>query len=458
MRGHSRSRILVVGKDARTDAILDACAASLSEPELFALSERRIPGFVEKCTVPPQIGSLTDLDVLRAAVAQFDPDLVIVGPEEPLEAGYVDLLEEMGIAVFGPRKNLAAIESSKNWARRLLDKYDIPGNPAYRAFETTEGLQSYMEELSSFVVKPDGLTAGKGVKVFGEHLHTVEEALAYSEKVLADHPRVQIEERLEGEEFSLQTITDGESVIHCPLVQDHKRAEEGDRGPNTGGMGSYSCADFSLPFLTDADVLQAHTISEKVIDAIRRATGRSYRGVLYGGFIATAEGIRLIEYNARFGDPEAMNVLPILRADFVELCAAVANGTLGDLSWSFDHKATVCKYVVPEGYPGRSAAETKLGQLPNQGLDRDRLRWYWAASEQREDGVYLTSSRSGAFVGIGDSLSEAEAAAEQATQELERGRPIRHRRDIGTEPLIRKRIEHMQSLRGAAFRPHISRR
>jgi phosphoribosylamine--glycine ligase len=212
-----------------------------------------------------------------------------------------------------------------------------------------------MEELGDFVVKPDGLTAGKGVKVFGEHLHSIDQAFAYATEVLETHPRVQIEERLEGEEFSLQTITDGRSVIHCPLVQDHKRAFAGDQGPNTGGMGSYSCADFSLPFLSDADVLQAHIISEKVIEALNAETGRPYKGVLYGGFIATADGVRLIEYNARFGDPEAMNVLPILDADFADLCFSVAEGTLGDTSWSFQSRATVCKYVVPEAYPDKSA-------------------------------------------------------------------------------------------------------
>lgn len=456
MRAPNSSRILVVGKDARTDAIAWALAASPLVAELFALSELRDPpGLLRACTEVRR-GSLTDLDWMEQATREIAPDLVVVGPEEPLAAGYVDRLEAIGIPAFGPPRALARIESSKAWARALLEKHDIPGNPAHRAFESAEGLRDYMEELGDFVVKPDGLTAGKGVKVFGEHLHTVEEALAYATEVLdsPDHPRVQIEERLEGEEFSLQTITDGTSVIHCPLVQDHKRAFEGDTGPNTGGMGSYSCTDFSLPFLSDADVLRAHTISEKVIEALRAETGRPYKGVLYGGFIATADGVRLIEYNARFGDPEAMNVLSILDADFAELCFAVAEGNLGDARWSFQPRATVCKYVVPEAYPERSEARS-LDIAPS-GFDAFGARWFWAACEQRGSDVFMTSSRTGAFVGVGDSLSQAEAAAEQAAQELERGRPIRHRHDIGTEPLVRKRIEHMQALRGPAFRPHAS--
>jgi phosphoribosylamine---glycine ligase len=442
-------RILVVGKDARTDAIAAACRLSGSAIELFALSELLIPGLLAKCR-EVRIGSLTDIAWLAEETRAIAPDLVIVGPEEPLEAGYVDCCQAMGVPVFGPSQELAAIESSKSWARWLLDRHDIPGNPKYKSFETTEGMRAYMEELSEFVVKPDGLTAGKGVRVLGEHMKSVDDAFQYSSEVLDQHPRVQIEERLIGEEFSLQTITDGESVIHCPLVQDHKRAYEGDQGPNTGGMGSYSCADFSLPFLADADVLQAHTISEKVIDALRRETGQPYRGVLYGGFIATVDGVRLIEYNARFGDPEAMNVIPILDADFVELCGAVATGGLSNVPWSFRHKATVCKYVVPEDYPSKSP-RTKL-EIGDELRQTDHLAWFWAASEQSDGDVFMTSSRTGAFVGIGDSLSEAEAEAEGAASALKKKCPIRYRQDIGTEALVRKRIEHMEALRGSPRR------
>lgn len=449
----SLRRVLVVGKDARTDVIANACSLSGSAAELFALSELKIPGLLAKCR-EVRIGSLTDIAWLEKETRDIAPDLVIVGPEEPLEAGYVDSCHAMGIPVFGPPKALAAIESSKYWARWLLDRNDIPGNPRYRAFETTEGMRTYMEDLSEFVVKPDGLTAGKGVRVLGEHMQSIDEALQYSAEVLDLHPRVQIEERLVGEEFSLQTITDGESVIHCPLVQDHKRAYEGDQGPNTGGMGSYSCADLSLPFLTDADVLQAHTISEKVIEALRKETGQPYRGVLYGGFMATADGVRLIEYNARFGDPEAMNVLPILDADFVELCGAVANGTLGKASWSFRPRATVCKYVVPKDYPDKSP-RTKLGS--GDGLTQtDSLAWFWAACEQDGDDVFMTSSRTGAFVGIGDSLAEAEAEAEAAARALKERCPVRYRQDIGTDALVQRRIEHMERLRGSPRRSPVT--
>ena len=445
----SPQRILIVGKDARTDAMASACAASPQQPELFALTEMAIPGLIAKCRAV-RYGSLLELEPARAAAQEFKPDLVIIGPEEPLEAGYADEVRRLGIDVFGPTKQLAAIESSKSWARSLLDRYGISGNPDYRVFTSSDGLRKYMEDLGSFVVKPDGLTGGKGVRVFGEHLQTVDEALEYAQAVLAEDGKVQIEERLEGEEFSLQTITDGADSIHCPVVQDHKRAFEGDRGPNTGGMGSYSCPDLSLPFLDSDDVAIAQSINEQVIDVLARETGQSYRGVLYGGFMATRDGVRLIEYNCRFGDPEAMNVLPLLNTDFAELCSAAANGRLSAVEHSWRQKATVCKYLVPKGYPGTPPEAERIA-IPQELRESSQVRWFWAACKQEDETVYLTSSRSGAFVGIGDSLEEAERIAEDAARRLEEynAGSVRHRRDIGSAQLVARRIEHMQSIRSA---------
>lgn len=439
-------KVLVVGKDARTDAMAEACRRSSQDIELYAMSQMCTPGLKEKCVEVFDMGDPTQrMEVVRA----LRPDLVLVGPEEPLAEGFVDELEAEGIAAFGPRQSLARIESSKSWARWILDRYDIPGNPEYRVIENSEELRPYIEQLGEFVIKPDGLTAGKGVRVFGEHMNTIDEALAYAEQLVRDDGRVEIEERLEGEEFSLQTITDGESFLHCPLVQDHKRAYEGDQGPNTGGMGTYSCADHSLPFLTETDVAAAYSISEQVIAALNEEVGHPYRGVLYGGFIATATGVQLIEYNARFGDPEAMNVLPLLEGDFVELCTAVTQGRLGEVGASFARKATVCKYVVPEDYP---APVTDPGWIvaPDGFCDQEISHWYWAACKQEDDQVALTGSRAAAAVGIGDSLKDAEALAERAASKVQ-GR-VRHRSDIGKPEIVQRRIDHMASLRPHARR------
>jgi phosphoribosylamine--glycine ligase len=441
-------KVLVVGKDARTDAMAAACLAGPQPLELFAMSDMRTPGLMDKCQ-EVFIGALKDRAFRNRVVAELRPDLVLVGPEEPLADGFVDELEAEGIPAFGPSRELAKIESSKSWAREILDRHDIPGNPEYRVIEEHRDLRPYMEQLGDFVIKPDGLTAGKGVRVFGEHMESIEEALEYAELLVDADGRVQIEERLQGEEFSLQTITDGTTAIHCPLVQDHKRAFVGDRGPNTGGMGSYSCPDFSLPFLAESDLAAAHAISERVIDALAREVGRPYRGVLYGGFIATAGGVQLIEYNARFGDPEAMNVLPLLQADFVELCVAVTRGELGGVDASFAPRATVCKYVVPADYPDTAPAPGRIA-IPDD-LPSDDTHWYWSACRQEGAHVALTGSRSGAAVGIGDTLEQAERLAEQAAGRVEGD--VRHRSDIGRPEIVEARIEHMASLRAGGQQP-----
>jgi phosphoribosylamine---glycine ligase len=436
----NKLKVLVVGKDARTDAMAAACLRSPQVVALYAMSQMRTPGLLSKCVeVFPMGNSEERMQVVR----DVKPDLVLVGPEEPLAEGFVNQLEDEGFPAFGPRRELARIESSKSWAREILDRHGIPGNPEYRVIKTRAEILPWMEELGDFVIKPDGLTAGKGVRVFGEHMSSLEEALEYAAALVDADGRVQIEERLEGEEFSLQTITDGHSFLHCPLVQDHKRAYAGDTGLNTGGMGTYSCANHSLPFLTESDISDAHSISEQVVAALNQEVGHPYRGVLYGGFIATADGVQLIEYNARFGDPEAMNVLPLLEGDFVALCAAVSKGELGKVKASFAPKATVCKYVVPEDYPGKVSNPGRV-HVPD-GLTDERTHWYWAACEQENDHVSLTGSRSAASVGIGDSLQEAERLAERLASAVE-GR-VRHRSDIGKPEVVQARIDHMALLR-----------
>jgi phosphoribosylamine--glycine ligase len=372
--------------------------------------------------------------------------LAVIGPEEPLAIGFVDRLEDdLGVACFGPRSELAQIETSKSWARELIAEFGIPGNPEHRVFRSERGLRDYLMQLGSFVVKPDGLTGGKGVRVSGEHLANVEAGLEYACEVLGQDGVVLIEERLEGEEFSLQTITDGRTNIHCPVVQDHKRAREGDTGPNTGGMGSYSCADHGLPFIEPTELDMARAINERVIAALAQKTGKPYRGVLYGGFMSTADGLRLIEYNARFGDPEAMNVLSILDSDLLELCWSAAIGELHTVAVNFATKATVCKYIVPAAYPKPKGAGDVI-DVDVAAFDADpNAHLYWAAVNEVESKILMTGSRALAVVGVADSLPDAERFAENATGYV-RG-PVRHRRDIGTAQALARRVLHMESLR-----------
>jgi len=439
-------RVAIIGKDARTHATAVACSLSVHPHELHAWSEHQNPGLIATCGENHfrHVASLTDVKLLATDAKRCGIHLAIIGPEEPLAAGIVDEFAKVGILSFGPSKELALIETSKAWTRKLVEKHRIAGNPRFKIFESTEDVVTFIKELGEFVIKPDGLTSGKGVRVSGEHIHSPKEAVEYCQDALKQHGRVVVEEKLEGEEFSLQTITDGSSFIHCPLVQDHKRAYDGDTGPNTGGMGSYSCADHSMPFLEASHLREARAINEAVVRAIRVETGRPYCGVLYGGFIATRTGVGLIEYNCRFGDPEAMNILPLLHGDFISLCYAAASGALNEVDISFKQRATVCKYVVPDGYPESPKRHGRILVPSEYFKNTENLHTYFAAVNQdRKSGdIMLTGSRAMAFVGIGQTVEDAERVAEAAASSV-RG-SVRHRQDIGTARLIQRRIDHME--------------
>ena len=439
-------KILLIGNGAREHAIAEAIIQSKHSPKLFAFMKANNPG-IASLSEKVFIGSYNDMTAIGSFAKECRADFAFIGPEDPLNNGAVDFLKEAGVPAVGPTKSLARLETSKSFTRKLLSKFNIPGNPNYKIFTTMEGIKEFLDELDGIVVKPDGLTGGKGVMVQGDHFQTREEALFYCKQVLAEHPSVIIDERLEGEEFSLQCLSDGKTVVATPPVQDHKRRFVGDKGPNTGGMGSYSCEDHALPFMDQKAVAEGLAITQKVAEAIYKETGEYYKGIMYGGFIITKSGIKLLEYNARFGDPEAMNTLPLLRTDFVDVCTAIINGTLNRLKIEFEKKATVCKYAVPKGYglpkdhPDAQSTSAKI-EVGNVGS----ARLYYASVDQKEDGLYMSTSRAIGVVGIADSLSEAEQIAEKAVTEIKG--PIDHRSDIGTKPLIEKRIRHMQQIKG----------
>ena len=436
-------KIGIIGKSGRLDAIATALLSSPSKVQLYALSEVESPGLISKCKV--MTGITDNLDDVRRFAESTTFDFVVIGPEEPLAAGVVNLLEGMGIPCVGPRKATAKIESSKACARTLLAKHAPQYNPKYEIFSSSTGLKEFCNELEEFAIKPDGLTGGKGVKVFGDHFFSIEEGLDYCHEILSQHgASVVIEEKLDGEEFSLQSFCDGKSIKHMIPVQDHKRAFEGDEGPNTGGMGSYSYGDHGLPFTTSEVIAEAQRVNELVYSKIEQELGEPYRGILYGGFIVTNSGLKLIEYNARFGDPEVMNVLSLLENDFVEICQSIISQTLADIELKFQKKFSVCKYIVPESYPG--------GSSENDVLDRDSiakgtddLKVYFGAVNLKNDEYHLVGSRALAFVGIGDTLKEAEQIAERAAANVKGN--VRHRSDIGKAQLIEKRVSHMRRLK-----------
>ncbi len=435
-------RVLIVGSGAREHAIARALQRSVHAPDIFVLGSTQQAGLMATAHAYAQ-GDINDADWVTQCARDWQIDLAIIGPEAPLEKGVADALWQQDIAVIGPRKILAQIETSKAFARDLMQRHAISGLPRYQRFDNISGVQAFLATLGehAYVIKVDGLAGGKGVKVAGDHLHSLTEAHHWCEQLVAAQKTFLIEEKCIGEEFSLLGFCDGTDIFFMPPVQDHKRAFVGDQGPNTGGMGSFSCADHSLPFLQSADLTAAQDISRHVLRALQQQCQASYIGILYGGFMATAQGVRVIEFNARFGDPEALNLLTILRTDFLEICQAMVAGKLAELPLRFLQQATVCKYVVPQGYPD---APVKNSEIDISAVQHPE-QLYLAAIDVHENKLYATGSRAAAVVGVGDTLAVAEQQAESEVRRIKGN--IFHREDIGTAQLIEKRVRHMRELR-----------
>lgn len=432
-------KILLIGNGAREHVMAEKLKASPKCDQLFVFAAAVNPGIRDLASIY-HVGDLNDTQAIQAFADENKPDFAVVGPEAPLANGVVDALKLIGIPAASPLKALAQIESSKSFTRELQAKYNIPGAPKFKTFYSDEGMMEFAEELGQIVVKADGLKGGKGVQVMGDHFETLEEGVEYAKACIETDGKVVLEEKFVGQEFSLMSFSDGRHLVDMPPIQDHKRAYEGDTGPNTGGMGTYS-APKNLPFLGEQDLKDAHEINQKTIEALEQELGEPYKGILYGGFIAVADGVRLIEYNARFGDPEAMNALSLLKSDFVEICQGIIKGNLEMLDIEFEEKATVCKYVVPEGYPTNS----KKGERVHIGPLTDGVKLYFAAVNEDETGLIMTGSRALAFVGISDTLEEAEKLAQQGVESVSGA--VFFRQDIGTQPLIKKRIQMMRNLR-----------
>jgi len=426
-------RVLLVGGGGRENAIARSLAQSPRDPELYAAASNRNPG-IESLADGFEVLDETDPDAVSEYAEAVDTTVAMVGPETPLAAGVVDALEERGVYAFSPLQSDARIETDKAFQREFMAEHDIPGTPDFAVFENPWDAAEYVREYDGDVaVKPAGLTGGKGVKVTGDQVST-DEAVEYIYD--ANHDQWVIEERLIGEEFTLQAFVANGSVRTTPAVQDHKRAYEGDEGPNTGGMGSYSDSTHTLPFMTDEDYQAAVDVIEATVDALPE-----YRGVLYGQFMLTAEGPKVVEFNARFGDPEAMNTLPVLETDFLDLLTA---GRDGDLlpELEFASQATVCKYAVPAGYPTDPEAGATV--TVDEDSIGDALLFY-ASVDARDDGIYTTTSRSFAVVGLADTITEAEKIAEAALPGEDAGFHMRH--DIGKPDLVQQRIDHIAEIR-----------
>jgi phosphoribosylamine---glycine ligase len=439
-------RVLTVGGGGREHAIVDALARAGAD--VCAVMKNRNPGIAR---LAKELLLIKETDVGK--VVQFAKDrrvgLAVIGPEAPLEAGLSDALRGEGVEVVGPSKRAARMETDKGFARTLLAKYKVPGNLRFGVFDDLAQASKFAKEAEfQLAVKPVGLTCGKGVKVEGEQLKDKGETLAYIKEIFdrsIGGAGVVLEEKIVGEEFTLQAFVDGARVIPMPLVQDHKRAFEGDLGPNTGGMGSYSLQDHLLPFVAKEDLDQAMESISRTVEALR-GEDCVYQGVLYGQFMLTSKGPRIIEFNARFGDPEAMNVLPLLDSGFVEICHGIAEGNLSSSKVSFANMATVCKYVVPAGYGIEPKANLPI-EVDEEAAAREGARIFYAAVNEENGRITTSSSRSVGVVGIAPDLERAEANCERALKHV-KGEAIYVRHDIGRKEIIEKKVARMRLIRG----------
>jgi phosphoribosylamine--glycine ligase len=428
--------VLLVGGGGREHAIAHAVADS-AEATLYACASNTNPG-IRKLAAGYENVDETDADAVVDYAESVDATLAVIGPESALQAGVADALDAAGVYTFGPQAEEARIETDKAFQREFMQEQGIPGCPAFETFESADDAAAHLADIEFDVaVKPRGLTGGKGVRVTGDQV-THEEAIEYVRE--SGHGEWVVEERLVGEEFTVQAFVANGSVRVSPAVQDHKRAYEGDEGPNTGGMGSYSNARFELPFISGEEYDAAVDVIEATVEALD-----GYKGILYGQFMLTSEGPKVVEFNARFGDPEAMNTLPVLESGFVSLLSAARDDEpLPELA--FGAQATVCKYAVPEGYPTDPVAGAEV-KIDEAGAESVGARLFYASVDARDDGVFTTTSRSFAVVGVADSIREAEELTEAALAEAgEEGLRVRH--DIGTADLLQRRADHMREIRG----------
>ena len=402
-------KVLVVGSGGREHAICTSIRKSPRLTELYCAPGNAGIARIAKC-VP--IGVM-EFDKIAAFAKENAIDLVVVAPDDPLAAGLVDVLEENGIRAFGPNKKAAILEGSKAFSKDLMKKYGVP-TAAYENFDDAKAALAYLENCKyPIVLKADGLALGKGVLICKNH----EEAVQGVKEIMEDKKfgdsgnRMVIEEFMTGREVSVLSYCDGKTIRIMTSAQDHKRACDHDEGLNTGGMGTFSPSPF---YTKEVDEFCRKEIYQKTVDAMA-AEGRPFKGVIFFGLMITSEGPRVLEYNARFGDPEAQVVLPRMKNDILDIFDACIDGTLDRINLEFEDNAAVCVVLASDGYP----VSYKKG-FPIEGLDAfDGKEDYFCfhAGTKEADGRIVTNG--GRVLGItakGSDLKEARKKAYEATE------------------------------------------
>ncbi len=416
-------KVLIVGSGGREHAIAFACAKSPKVDKIYCAPGNAGIAQIAEC-VP--IGAM-EFDKLVDFAKSNAIDLTVIGMDDPLVGGIVDVFEKEGLRVFGPRKNAAILEGSKAFSKELMRKYNIP-TAAYETFTSADDACRYLETADyPIVLKADGLALGKGVII----CNTKDEAMAGVKTLMTDKQfgdagnTIVIEEFMTGREVSVLSFVDGNTIKIMSSAQDHKRAKDGDQGLNTGGMGNFSPSPFYTP---EVDKFCKEHIYQATVDAMK-AEGRPFKGVIFFGLMLTPKGPKVLEYNARFGDPEAQVVLPRMKNDIIDVFEACIDGTLDKIDLQFEDNACVCVVLASDGYP----VAYEKGKLITgfENFDgKDDYFCFHAGTKLTDDGIVTNGGRVLGITALGKDLKEARAKAYEATEWIQfENKYMRH--DIG---------------------------
>lgn len=416
-------KVLIVGSGGREHAIAHSVAKSEKVDKIYCAPGNAGIGEIAECVA---IGAM-EFDKIVDFAKTNDIDLVIVGMDDPLVGGLVDELEKAGIRTFGPRKNAAILEGSKAFSKDLMKKYNIP-TAAYENFDDPNKALEYLETAKfPIVLKADGLALGKGVLI----CNTLEEAKAGVKSIMLDKKfgtagnQMVIEEFMTGREVSVLSFVDGKTIKIMSSAQDHKRAKDGDEGLNTGGMGTFSPSPF---YTKEVDEFCKKYIYQATVDAMA-AEGREFKGVIFFGLMLTEDGPKVLEYNARFGDPEAQVVLPRMKNDLIEVAEACIDGTLDQVDLQFEDNAAVCVVLASDGYPVSYEKGFVIKGLKNFD-DKDDYYVFHAGTKKTDDGFVTNGGRVLGVTAKGKDLKDARKKAYEATEWIDfDNKYMRH--DIG---------------------------
>ena len=416
-------KVLIVGSGGREHAIATSVAKSPKVDKIYCAPGNAGIGMIAEC-VP--IGAM-EFDKIVAFAKENAIDLTIVGMDDPLVGGLIDELEKEGLRAFGPRKNAAILEGSKAFSKDLMKKYNIP-TAAYENFSDSEAAIKYLETAKfPIVLKADGLALGKGVLICNDF----EEAKEGVKSIMLDKQfgtagnRMVIEEFMTGREVSVLSYVDGKTIKTMTSAQDHKRAMDGDQGLNTGGMGTFSPSPF---YTEEVDEFCKKYIYQATVDAMA-AEGREFKGIIFFGLMLTPKGPRVLEYNARFGDPEAQVVLPRMKNDIIEVMEACIDGKLDEVDLQFEDNAAVCVVLASEGYPVKYEKGLEIKGLENFA-DKDGYYCFHAGTKEENGKIVTNGGRVLGVTAKGADLKEARANAYAATEWIDfDNKYMRH--DIG---------------------------